>query len=74
MALIGAIASFRVANVYQKKLVIVLQANLLSVHREIELALQPPKSFQVVSYFGYLTGIIGTGLRGYGDLLLRITP
>jgi hypothetical protein len=23
-------------------------------------------------YFGYLTGIVGTGIWGYGDLLLRL--
>jgi hypothetical protein len=24
-------------------------------------------------YFGYLTGIIGTGIWGYGDLLVELT-
>ena len=62
MALIGAVATFRVVNIYQKKLVTALNGGLVSVKREVELALDPPRSFQVLSYFGYLTGIIGTGM------------
>jgi len=26
----------------------------------------------VLSYLGYLTGIVGTGIWGYGDLLVRL--
>jgi hypothetical protein len=29
-------------------------------------------SYVVLSYFGYFTGIVGTGIWGYGDLLLRL--
>ena len=42
-----------------------------SVSREIELGLEPPRSYVVLSYLGYLTGIVGTGIWGYGDLLIR---
>jgi hypothetical protein len=38
---------------------------------EIELGLEPSKSYQVLAYFGYLTVIVGTAIWGYGDLLLR---
>jgi hypothetical protein len=31
-----------------------------------------PSQVEVLSYFGYLTGIVGTGIWGYGDLLLRL--
>jgi hypothetical protein len=71
MALTGAVASFRVLNMYQSRLVMALHEGLVSVHKEIELALEPPKSFRMFSYFGYLTGVLGTGIWGYGDLLLR---
>jgi hypothetical protein len=42
------------------------------VPREIELRLNPPKSYVALSYFGYLTGIVGTAVWGYGDVLLRL--
>jgi hypothetical protein len=29
-------------------------------------------SYVALSYFGYLTGIVGTAVWGYGDVLLRL--
>jgi hypothetical protein len=72
MALIGAAVTFRLVNFYQSGLATALKEGLVSVPREIELGLKPPKSYQLLSYFGYLTGIVGTGIWGYGDLLLRL--
>jgi hypothetical protein len=72
MALIGAAVAFRLANFYQRALATALKEGLVSVPREIELGLKPPKSYVVLSHFGYLTGIVGTGIWGYGDLLLRL--
>jgi hypothetical protein len=71
MALSGAVASFRAVNVYQNKLASALREGLVSVAREIELTLEPPRPFRLVLYFGYLTGIVGTAIWGYGDILLR---
>jgi hypothetical protein len=71
MALVGAAVTFRLVNFYQRGLATALKEGLVSVAREIELGLEPPKSYQALSYFGYLTGIVGTGIWGYGDLLLR---
>jgi hypothetical protein len=71
MALAGAALTFRLTNFYQHALATVLKEGLVSVPREIELGLEPPKSYVLLSYFGYLTGIIGTGIWGYGDLLIR---
>jgi hypothetical protein len=71
MALIGAAVTFRLANFYQRALATALKEGLVSVPREIELGLEPPKSYVVLSYLGYLTGIVGTGIWGYGDLLVR---
>jgi hypothetical protein len=72
MGLIGAAVTFRLANFYQRALATALKEGLVSVPREIELRLEPPKSYLLLSYFGYLTGIVGTGIWGYGDLLLRL--
>ncbi|HUB15874.1 MAG TPA: hypothetical protein VMB34_28265 [Acetobacteraceae bacterium] len=71
MALAGAVASFRAVNIYHSKLAIALRAGLVSVTREVELTLEPPRPFKVILYFGYVTGIVGTAIWGYGDLLLR---
>jgi hypothetical protein len=72
MGLVGAAVTFRLANFYQRALATALKEGLLSVPREIELRLEPPKSYMLLSYFGYLTGIVGTTIWGYGDLLLRV--
>jgi hypothetical protein len=72
MALAGAAVTFRLANFYERALATALKEGLVSVPREIELRLEPPQSYAVLSYLGYLTGIVGTGIWGYGDLLLRL--
>ena len=71
MGLIGAIATSRLVRIYQRGLVIALKEGLVSTSREIELALEPPKLYQVLSYFWYVTGIVGTGIWGYGNLPVR---
>jgi len=71
MALSGAVTSFRSVSMYHNKLAIALREGLVSVPREIELTLEPPRPFRFVLYFGYLTGIVGTAIWGYGDLLPR---
>jgi hypothetical protein len=73
MALVGAAVTFRLTNFYQGALVTALREELVSVSKEIELHLEPPKSYVRILYFGYLTGIIGTGIWGYGDLLVGLT-
>src|SRR5262245_31397672 len=72
MALAGAAVTFRLANFYQRALASALKEGLVSVPRGIELGLEPPTSYVLLSYFGYLTGIVGTGIWGYGDLLVRL--
>jgi len=68
MALAGAAVTFRLTNFYQGAL-----ATALREEKEIELHLEPPKSYVRLLYSGYLTGIIGTGIWGYGDLLVGLT-
>src|SRR5262249_2364433 len=72
MALAGAAATFSLANFYQRTLARAPKRARVSVLRKIELRLGPPKSYMVLSYLGYLTGIVGTGIWGYGDLLVRL--
>jgi hypothetical protein len=72
MALSGAVATFRLSHFYQRALATALKEGLVSVSRGIELGLEPTRSYVVLSYFGYLTGIVGTAVWGYGDLLLRL--
>jgi hypothetical protein len=73
MALVGAAVTFRLTNFYQRALATALREELVSVSKEIELHLEPPKSYVRLLYFGYLTGIVGTGIWGYGDLLVGLT-
>ena len=71
MGLVGASVTFRLSNFYQRALATALKEELLSVSKEIELHLEPPRSYVRLLYFGYLTGIVATGIWGYGDLLVR---
>lgn len=71
MALAGAAVTFRLVNFYQRALATALKEGLVSLPREIELGLAPPRPYVVLSYLGYLTGILGTAIWGYGDLLIR---
>ena len=72
MGLMGAVATFRLVGVFHSALGTALEQGLASVPREVAVALAPPKSYQVLSYFGYLTGVVGTLIWGYGDQLLRL--
>jgi hypothetical protein len=72
MGLIGAAVTFRQVNFYQSALATALNEGLVSVPREIELGLKPPIAYRILSYLGYVTGIVGTGIWGYGDLLLAL--
>src|SRR3977135_1549492 len=72
MCLVGAAVTFRLAHFYQRALAGGLKQCALLVWREMELRLNPPKSYVVLSYLGYLTGIVGTAVGGYGDLMLQV--
>ena len=72
MGLVGAAVTIRLGNFAQGALATALKEDLVSVSKEIELNLEPPKSYGRLSYLGYLTGIIGTGIWGYGDQLVRL--
>src|SRR5258707_3755013 len=62
MALVGAAVTFRLANFYQGALAAALKEELVSVSKEIELHLEPPKSYVPLFHLAYLTCIRGTGI------------
>jgi len=72
MCLVGTAACFRLGGFLQRKLATALKQGLATVQREIELVLEPPYFYQLVLYFGYATGIAGTAIWGYGDMLPRL--
>jgi|SRR5580692_4655209 hypothetical protein len=71
MGLMGAIGAFRLSSLLQRQLRIALKEGLTSVERHIELFLDPPNSYQVTAYFCYLSGVVGTMIWGYGDVISR---
>jgi hypothetical protein len=71
MALVGAIATFRLTALKEGQLATGLKEGLGSVTRGFELSLDPPEPYQVTAYFSYLTGVVGTLIWGYGDVLSR---
>jgi hypothetical protein len=71
MALAGAVATFRITGLLQKTLVTGLREDLGSLQRGLELSFDPPKAYQMTASFSYLTGVVGTVIWGYGDVLFR---
>jgi hypothetical protein len=70
MALVGAVATFQLVSYLYKAVAIALEEKLGPGERAIELILKPPPLHQQLSYISYMTGIVGTAIWGYGDLLL----
>src|SRR5262249_20416141 len=70
MALVGAAATFRLAGGLQYQLAVALKKRLAVMERGVELFLEPPRLYRVVSYLSYVTGTVGTAIWGYGDLLI----
>jgi hypothetical protein len=71
MCLIGAAATFKLINDYNHALETAVEHGVTQ-SRRVELVFDPPKLYQSIQYFAYLTGIVGTLIWGYGDLLVRL--
>jgi hypothetical protein len=71
MCLLGAAAAFKLINDYNRVLGTAVEHGVTQ-SRRLELVLDPPKLYQSIQYFAYLTGIVGTLIWGYGDLLVRL--
>jgi len=72
MCLFGAAGAFRLVNSNNKALFLALTKHLITAEKELALGLAPSKHYQLGSYFAYLTGIVGTLIWGYSDLMIRI--
>src|SRR3981081_420056 len=64
MCLIGAAATFKLINDYNRALATAVEQGVTH-SRRVELVLDPPKLYQSIQYFAYLTGIVGTLIWGY---------
>jgi hypothetical protein len=73
MCLVGAAATFKLINDYNRAIATAVEHGI-TMSRRVELVFDPPKLYQSVQYWGYLTGIVGTLIWGYGDILVRIRP
>jgi len=70
MCLIAAAANFALVKVRQSDLTKIVRDRDHSTREKAELILEPPRSYAGLSWLGYVTGVIGTVIWGYGDLLL----
>jgi hypothetical protein len=71
MALAGAVATFRLTGLLQTQLATGLREGVASATRGFEITLDPPRPYKTAMYFGYLSGVVGTIIWGYGDLIMR---
>jgi hypothetical protein len=71
MCLIGAAGTFKLINDYNRVLATAVEHGVTQ-SRRVELVFDPPKTYQSIEYFAYLTGIVGTVIWGYGDLLVHL--
>jgi hypothetical protein len=70
MCLIAAAANFALVKAHQRDLTKIIRDQDHSVREKTEAILDPPRSYASLSWLGYVTGVIGTAIWGYGDLLL----
>ena len=70
MCLIAAVANFALVKVHQQALAKIFRDHEHSAHEKTEAILNPPKSYVRITYLSYVTGVLGTAIWGYGDLLL----
>ena len=71
MCLISAVATFWLVNDYTRALERAVEHGI-SQTRRVELVFDPPKLYRSIQYFGYMTGVVGTVIWGYGDILVRL--
>ena len=70
MCLIAAAANISLLKVHQSDLARIIRDDDHTAREKAEAILQPPESYTRLSRLSYLTGILGTAIWGYGDLLL----
>ena len=70
MCLVAAAANFALVKVHQRDLAEIFRDQERSKREKAEQILHPPAVYSNLAKISYLTGIVGTAIWGYGDLLL----
>ena len=70
MCLVAAAANFALVKVHQNDLANIAHDDKHTAREKAKAILHPPRTYVQLSRLGYVTGIVGTGIWGYGDLLL----
>ena len=70
MCLMAAVANFTLLKTHQSDLARIFRDHERSAHEKAEAILNPPKPYVLITHFSYVTGVLGTAVWGYGDLLL----
>jgi hypothetical protein len=70
MCLIAAAANFGLVKIHQSDLAKILRDQDHSAREKAEAILKPPETYTRLSWLSYVTGVLGTAIWGYGDLLL----
>ena len=68
MCVAGAFGTFRAAMFFQQKLTTALDKGV-DISNELPLMLRPPLRYRAIRHFAYTTGIVGTVVWAYGDVL-----
>jgi hypothetical protein len=70
MCVAGAFGTFRSGLFFQQKLTTALDHGV-DISNELPLMLRPPLRYRTIRHFAYTTGVIGTVVWAYGDVLSR---
>jgi|SRR6516225_2264700 hypothetical protein len=68
MCVAGAVGTFRSAMFVQAKLTAALDRGI-GLSNELPVMLRPPLRYRAIRHLAYTTGIVGTVVWAYGDLL-----
>ena len=70
LCLMAAVANFALVRIHQRDLAETFKDKESSRRDKAERILRPPNTYTGLSRLSYVTGVIGTAIWGYGDLLL----
>ena len=70
LCLMAAVANFALVRIHQRELAEIFKDKESSRRDKAERILRPPAAYKNLSRLSYVTGIVGTSIWGYGDLLL----
>ncbi|MBD3852022.1 MAG: hypothetical protein IFK93_12015 [Acidobacteria bacterium] len=70
LCLMAAVANFVLVKVHQRDLAQIFKDQEHSRREKAEEIVKPPATYTALARLSYVTGIAGTAIWGYGDLLL----